>query len=476
MNNSIRRANAKKAKYRKALEKTDIVDVESDMDGDISDDDVEQVERDMLGSVIGEKYLVVKYIGKGTFSRVWILYNLDDKSFYAGKIFPGKHIREYNNELIILRQYTSYDPDSKYNINLVTNFIDVFNGNDIKVIVTPLYGKSVYKIHREIREQGNHLSLNTCKHIIKSVCDSLVKLHELNVLHMDIKPDNILMSNLSINDYNYNNDINKIREIIDENDYNNLINNKITQKLIELRNKEMKKYKKRDIKKKVMTQGYKLLKDNYMEKYQESFGDNNNQDVNPDIEQNDNNKVPEIIDLSGLSYILTDYSNSIFSKEVKSDEYYQIRANRPAENILAITYNKRSESWSIGTMFWYLLTGDDIFEPDLDKYKIKVERDRQQLALMETYIGKVPQKIRMDCPRSFELYDDQGNLLKTNKVERVDIQKRLKELRPDLTNTEIYQACTFMVECWKYDYLKRLTATDLCQSAYFNPPKSNDNS
>ena len=44
MNASIKRANAKKAKYKKYLDKPGNNDSDSDSDGDISDEDVEIVE------------------------------------------------------------------------------------------------------------------------------------------------------------------------------------------------------------------------------------------------------------------------------------------------------------------------------------------------------------------------------------------------------------------------------------------------
>jgi len=105
-----------------------------------------------------------------------------------------------------------------------------------------------------------------------------------------------------------------------------------------------------------------------LEKYRELFGDDNEEveNQNRDVIENNGGKST---DLSDYSYILTDYSNSILEKEVNNDDYFQIRANRPPENILSISYNKRSESWAIGTTFWQLLTGEDLFEPDLEQYK-----------------------------------------------------------------------------------------------------------
>lgn len=458
MDANIRRANAKKAKYKKYLDKP--IDDEPDSDGEISEDDIDVVKEEMLGSIIGEKYLVAKYIGKGTFSKVWTLYNFETKEFVAGKIFPDEHRDEYSNELIILRQYTSYEPESKLNITMKTNFVDTFNGDNINVITLPLYGKSVYKLHREIREDGNHLSLDSCKTVIKSLCESLAKLHELNVLHMDIKPDNIL-SHGSPNDAD-NNSIETLRKMIANNDYDNFIENRTQVEQNNVGLNEMNRNQKKKHKKKIKAKVLKLFKKDYLEKYTTIFGNEENE------EGKLNSNEDKVVDLPELNYVLSDYSNSILEKEVQSDEYYQARANRPAENILAIGYNKHSDSWAIATTFWYLLTGEDIFEPDLEKYKGKIGRDRKQLALIERYIGKAPQGLRMDCTRSFELYDDQGELLKTKKVERKDIQEELKALRPDLTEAEVYQACAFMVECWKYDYKKRMTPKELLKCSYFN--------
>ena len=80
----------------------------------------------------------------------------------------------------------------------------------------------------------------------------------------------------------------------------------------------------------------------------------------------------------------------------------------------------------------------------------------------------------MDCSRSFELYDENGELLKTKKVERVDIQEKLKKCRHDLSETDVYHACAFMIECWKYEYLKRLSPKELAEHQYINPIKEEE--
>ena len=242
MSGLIKRANLKKEKFKKFLNKVDQTN-DTDSDGDVSEEDITTIEEEIIGSIIGKNYLVAKYIGKGTFSKVWILYNLNTKEFVAGKIYPKKHYDEYTNELIILRQYTSFDSDSIHNINLITNFTDTFNDEEISVLVIPLYGKSVFNLVDNCRQNSNNISLSCCTDIIKSLCKSLVKLHDLNVLHMDIKLDNILTKGSSIDENN--NNIEVLKKLISDNNYDNFIENKTLKELNKLNLNDMKKNQKK---------------------------------------------------------------------------------------------------------------------------------------------------------------------------------------------------------------------------------------
>ena len=54
---------------------------DSDSDGSIEEDDIEDLELDWLGILIQGEYIIVKYIGRGTFSRVWLSYHFKSKQF-----------------------------------------------------------------------------------------------------------------------------------------------------------------------------------------------------------------------------------------------------------------------------------------------------------------------------------------------------------------------------------------------------------
>ena len=98
----------------------------------------------------------------------------------------------------------------------------------------------------------------------------------------------------------------------------------------------------------------------------------------------------------------------------------------------------------------------------------KLGRDRHQLALMERSLGKISKDIALDCPRSFDLYEESGKIIKNKKVERVELEDDLKRIRPDLSEQERIEICLFLRECWHYDYKKRASPEQMLKHSFFS--------
>ena len=79
----------------------DDYETESDSDGSIDDDDIEDLELDWLGILIQGEYIIVKYIGRGTFSRVWLSYHFKSQQFYILKIYFQDCEEEFECEIKI---------------------------------------------------------------------------------------------------------------------------------------------------------------------------------------------------------------------------------------------------------------------------------------------------------------------------------------------------------------------------------------
>ena len=62
-----------------------------DSDESLSEDDEREVSQGIVGEIYSNKYIVLKYLGKGTFSRVWLVYDITTEAFLAMKIVYSKY-------------------------------------------------------------------------------------------------------------------------------------------------------------------------------------------------------------------------------------------------------------------------------------------------------------------------------------------------------------------------------------------------
>ena len=456
-NRFVLKAKGKKQKYfarkNKILEK-------DDSDGDISETEMNEEElSNYIGKFLNDEYIIIDYLDCGTFSKVWLVYNWEKGSIYVAKMFNDNSIEEYKNELMMIKQYTSYDIESSTNITYVDNFETTINKESSYVIILPYLGKSLHDYISDKEENDINLTYQDIRIIMKKIVYSVSKLHELNILHTDLKMDNLLTNSYEnypgLNQYLEKLDIPIIY-------YKYLKCN--TPEDISDKNKNRKKIIKRKIKTRTQSQITEYL-NNKLKEYFESikYNSDNNSNDNLNVESNDES-APKLE--SDFKLVLTDLSNATIEKDILDDEFYQIRAYRSAENILGIKYNIRSESWAIGCILWEILTGEKIFEPNLNQPSIN--RDREQLAIMETYLGKINKEITMECPRSYELYENTGKIIKNKKIKRMELNEHLASIRNDLSGEEIEQICTFLKKTWYYNHLKRLTAEELLKDDFLN--------
>jgi serine/threonine-protein kinase SRPK3 len=462
LNTLILKARAKKLKY---LAKQKELLANDDSDGDISDIEMDdETLSKYLGHFINDDHIIIDYLDRGTFSKVWLVYNWVKKNLYVAKVYNSENQEEYRNELMMLKQYTSYDIESTTNITFIDNFETNLNKENSYVIILPYLGKSLNDYICDKEENNQNLSYEDIRIIMKKIVYSVSKLHELNILHTDLKMDNLLT-----NVYERYPNLSQFLSDLDLSTvYYKYLNCNTPDDLLE-KNKNRRKLIKRKIKNRTHNQVTEYL-NNKLENYFESLNSNNseNSENNDNLNTEDNMSIDESLSIleDNFSIMLTDLSNATIEKDIIDNEPYQIRAYRSAENILGIKYNIRSESWAIGCILWEILTGDKIFEPNLNQPSI--DRDREQLSIMETYLGKINKEITMDCPRSWELYEDSGKIIKHKKVKRMELNEYLSSIRDDLSDEQISQICTFLKKTWYYNHLKRLSAEELLKDEFLN--------
>lgn len=496
MNGLKLKAAAKKKKFK--IQQKKIEQYEDNSDGSISSDNIDEIENEFVGELLNNNYIILRYIGRGTFSRVWLCYNIEKDNECVIKIYFPKDKSEYDYEINTLKVIN--EKQLKCNSGSLDNFQYIFNNQTYHCIVLNLLGLSL----EDILERKKNLNVEECKHILRYILFGMNELHTFKILHTDLKLDNILSDYIDPNlqkflDW-FNNDFKIQNGNISE------IYKKFIKNLLPKNFDDFDKHKKKKIKRKIKIRASLNLKNlikKEIEKYEEDnydsdISNNSENDYNSENENNlncnelninednindleevnldnkkhnkiNNNKTiktcefrdscdedyddDEDINITNLKFKIVDFSNALNEDEIDEDDELQIRAFRSPENIMGYKYNYKSEVWSIGCILIYLLTKKYIFEPDLSGNSDK--KDKEQLALMEKYLGRIQKDISLECPRSCDLFEDNGKIINHKKVEKTSVVNFISKYRPDISEKDLMSINYFLENILKYDYKKR---------------------
>ena len=145
-----------------------------------------------FNEILKKEYLLIKKIGYGAFSSVWLSYNYISKKFYAIKIQNSEDYDEGKLEVKILNKLQEIN--SNYINNLIDSFIEIKNKEKYICMVFELCVCNIYQV---IRHDRNKLSIEQIKNIIKQILLAIIELHKLGYYHTDLKPENILLKGLN---------------------------------------------------------------------------------------------------------------------------------------------------------------------------------------------------------------------------------------------------------------------------------------
>ncbi|CAI7654500.1 unnamed protein product [Penicillium bialowiezense] len=156
----------------------------------------------VLGDIFNHQYKVIRKLGDGSYSTVWLAHDLNNSRYVALKILVS-NISEATTELRILRHIMEVAPEegSRY----ITRLLDEFehrgpNGLHKCLVFEPM-GPSVNTMVEELpqfnpRKPGMKVrySPQMAKSILKQSLLALAFLHEHGIAHGDFQPGNILFS------------------------------------------------------------------------------------------------------------------------------------------------------------------------------------------------------------------------------------------------------------------------------------------
>jgi len=150
-----------------------------------------------------------KILGRGSFSSVYLGTNLDTHEKVAiKKMSLNKDIDMVEREIRIVTKLIAMSNPYK---NIVT-YHDVIKTNATVFIIMEMCPDGTFSslLVKPMKEKFT-------RYYFKQIIDSLKALHELNIIHRDIKPDNILIFNdyktLKICDFGFSQDIKELDNV-----------------------------------------------------------------------------------------------------------------------------------------------------------------------------------------------------------------------------------------------------------------------
>ena len=476
--NSIKlKAQAKKLKYYNKNQ-----DVSSDESaGELTSEDEELVSSNYVNRIYNNRYLCIKYLGRGTFSRVWLVLDIIENKFYAMKTIFPKYVEESQHEIEVNKKLKLIKPN--YILVMEDSFFDS-KRNEL-CIITKLLGKSVNDLlifdddnesidlekesivlekesvedehvhededENEDEDETNNVSeipdnfrspsLRLLKKFIRDVSAGLCELHSNNMVHTDLKFENVLIDILSDN---LKEIMNKVNELNLCNKYNELLTKNTPENYNEL-DKVKKKKLKRKIKDKIIKTLETYLKENNCLKF--------------DNQESNQEKTQTIYDLENLNFdtfkfIVIDLGNVEYIDDRVQDEI-MMRNYRPPENIISDYYDCKADMWTLGCLAYEFITNNYLFE--VSRKRNSIDRDRYHLHKMYEYLGKMPKDMSLNSDFSKDLFDKKGNILKRKKCDFTDIEELLLD-ESTYEENEITEICNFLKKLLVYEPKLRLSS------------------
>jgi serine/threonine-protein kinase SRPK3 len=374
-----------------------------------------------------DRYIIIKKLGKGGHATVWLTYDAINKKYYALKIGNV----DYYNESILETKILSKLMDCDYLVDCVSYFDYESESGVHHCNVMELMGCTLLDYIQHHKE----ISVDNIIKYTKQLLICLDTLHSNNIIHGDIKPENILVTKPS----------EKIQNLINKLDMTKIIKGTTLPK----------NEKKKDIIlnsiKKVLSECGENIENNEdnntddTEDWETMSGSGmysdtvySDDDMNSDlftISSDDTSSNIESVSDSASDLILendndqlnfnvklTDMTSCIIKSdfpEKKLDTQYY----RSPELLLRLPYDESSDMWALGCTIYEMITGSLLFDPDEYDYN-----NRYHLYLMTQRFGPIPADlIQQSKNRDVYFTSDMKKIKGFKKIYNDDLMAELRE-------------------------------------------------
>lgn len=142
--------------------------------------------------LINQRYRLIKLLGKGSFGKVYKSYDIFEQKFVALKFIISNQPISMNQSQIekgILQELNCFDQNNNHVVKLLDDFI----WNNHKCMAFELLQLNLFEMIQRTNGQG--LDIGTIKIISSKLLRCLSLLYDCNIIHCDLKPENIMVAN-----------------------------------------------------------------------------------------------------------------------------------------------------------------------------------------------------------------------------------------------------------------------------------------
>ena len=378
---------------------SDYINSNSESISQSSDEDITQTNNLDLNSKIINNYNIIYELGRGSYSIVWLAYNINNQKFYALKVQNPSEYEEGLDEIKFVKKLPN--KPSVFN-NIYENFVENIDNINYLCSVWNLHCGNIDSLIRKGKFKSG-LPLESVKYIMKQLISAVKILHHnFKVFHGDIKTDNILIKGLNDKDAFMISEYTKEINIVD--------NNKDRQK-------------------------------------------NHEEIINKIINNFDNHSIDSKY-LENINISLADFG-TFCSQDNYYDESFGTRYYQAPEIILMGKCSFPVDIWALGCTLYELITGELLFDPNKD---LKYSRDYYHLCLINNTCGNFSKNFLKKTKHyknffnsKYNIIDQQNSLnnkLKINKFNEQDnynfniLLCRMLEIDPTkrITINELYES------------------------------------
>jgi serine/threonine protein kinase len=413
----------------------------SSSDDSLSSDNEEDISKGIVGEFFNNRYLCLKYLGRGTFCRTWLVYDFETKNFCAMKILGEKFTEDGESEISIFSKVNNLEtPDSR-----IIKLYDHFESKGCIHLIIELMGICILDLIDGFFEKDLDIPIIFMKSMFSDILKGIKELHDKEIIHTDIKGENIMIDT----------EPKKIRDIkawfMDlkfHDKYLEWITYELPENFLSLNTDKRKKIKKK-CKVRALKRASAFFKEELV-KYNETEIEGGD---TFDIERPFNTKIIDLGNCELMSH--------------REQDMIQIINYRPPENIIGEFYDTKSDIWTIGCILYEMILGDYMFNIDRRDFNNSLDCDRGMLHRMYEMLGNMPLEMTKKCDFSKDLFDSKGRIIN----HKTYTNKKIHELLMLDTELELKEAMVIedlLIKMLNYDPKLRLTAEACLKHSWFN--------